>query len=279
MRDKEKEERDCGECFLRWYSQQHMVNYTLRRTESVYPELEDNIRWDFTAISSTSGEDQLAIEVKQLIRPQTRIQLVRWNKILNDIAKKLRGKIKGQFLIWGTPVLELDQNRLAKLRKILLKIILENSKTLKKGQELDLGPQILSSFPEWPSTPFLETEPSPHIEHKVQEQSRFTILKSSESGCLLELAISPVDVFHVEKAVSDAIDALFKPVNGILHANEQLGAAKEKGCKISFLLLDCHILWRPNIIRGIFRNKTSGTISNIDAVYLVETSQKRVAEI
>ncbi|MFC1956926.1 hypothetical protein ACFLVY_01340 [Chloroflexota bacterium] len=182
-------------------------------------------------------------------------------------------------MIWGAPVLELDKNRLAKLQKILLKIITENTKKLKEGQELDLGPQILSSFPEWPSTPFLEMEPSPHTERKVQEQSSFTIFKNSESGCMLELAMSPVDVFHVEKAVSDAIGALFKQDNGILHANEQLGVAKGKGCKMSFLLLDCHIPWRPNTIREIFRSKTSDTISNIDAVYLVKTPQKRVAEI
>ncbi|MFC1956927.1 hypothetical protein ACFLVY_01345 [Chloroflexota bacterium] len=88
MGDKEKEERECGECFLRWYSQQHRLYYTLKRTESTYPELEDNIRWDFTAIPTKNAEEQLAIEVTQLIRPQTRIQSVRWNNILNNITKK-----------------------------------------------------------------------------------------------------------------------------------------------------------------------------------------------
>lgn len=92
---KEREEKECADCFLSWYNHRYGVNYTLERAEKVFPELTDGTRWDFVATRHDNTNEWCALEIKRLIRPQTKIQFVRWSSILKRATNELRGSWQG----------------------------------------------------------------------------------------------------------------------------------------------------------------------------------------
>jgi len=145
---------------------------------------------------------------------------------------------------------------------------------------VDLGSEILRQFKEWPSTPHLNPNLSPPIEHRLNADSCFTLHKLSDTGCSLELGFAQSGAFLIDQVVVEALTSLFN--NGeMLQANEQLGLAKQKGAKGAILLLDYHLpSWYPNKVKGILAsNMNSKQLSNVDNVYLVKVSQNRISEV
>ena len=119
--------------------------------------------------------------------------------------------------------------------------------------------------------------PSPHV---VRNPHALWLFKMSDEGCSVEPGASPPDIFYVAEAVTEAIGTLFDPAReGVLQANEQLALAKVKGTKKTILLLDCHLPWQPNTVKQVLASKDSSFMSDIDVIYLVEVSQKRVSNI
>jgi hypothetical protein len=275
--NKEREEKACAECFLSWYNRKCGVNYTFERAEKVFPELINGTRWEFVATLHSNDNEWCAIEVKGLIRPQTKRQFVRWNKVFERMSKELCGSLQGEFLVVGPPSLELSRSERSKLEKVLSRVISANAGAMKSGDSTNLGPDILAESSSWPFTPDLEVQP-PHRILKVPD--KLYLCKISDSGYSVEIGMSPPDTFSVEEAIMEAIDALFDPArDGVLRANEQLALARAKGAKRAILLLDCRLPWHPNEVRQLLANKDLSFMSNLDLIYLVKVSQKRISKV
>lgn len=275
----ERDERQCIETFLNWYNNRFKTSHSYQRAEKAFTEITDFTRWDFV-IKQNDYSHWYAIEIKSLVRPEVRIQLIQWNKFLTSIKSKLYNRLQGEFLVYGVPSLKLEKQERTELKRLLTELILQNSQSLSKDKMVDLGPHIISRFKEWPSTPHLNPNLSPPIEHRVNAESCFTLHKLSDTGCSLELGFAQSEAFHLNQAVVEALSSLFD--NGeILHANKQLALAKQKGTKGTFLLLDYDLpSWYPNIVRQVLANRMNvAHFSDIDSIYLIKASQKRVSKV
>jgi len=275
----ELEERQCIETFLNWCDRRFRISFSYQRTEDIFPDLANSTRWDFI-IRQDQCSHWYAAEIKRLIKPEVKIKLVQWNGFLRRISNSLGDRLNGEFLIYGAPSLQLDKQQRTELRRVLTKIIEQNSTRLKKDGMVDLGSQILGQFKEWPSTPRFNPNLSPPIEHRVNADSCFTLHRLSDTGCSLELGFAQSGAFLIEQVAVEALTSLFD--NGeVLQAHGQLGLAKQNGAKGAILLLDYHLpSWYPNkVTRTLANNMDSKQLSTIDAVYLVKVSQNRVSKV
>jgi hypothetical protein len=276
---KAQDEEQCIETFLNWHNRRFKTNLSYKRAEKEFPEIGKSTRWDFV-IRGNECPPWYGAEIKRLIKPEARIQLVHWNKSLRNITNSLVNQLQGEFLVYGVPPLKLERHKGAQLKRVLTKLLLQNAASLKKNDMVNLGPQILRLFKEWPSTPHLNPNPPYDIEHRVNVDSCFTLHKISDTGCSLELGFAQSGVFRLDQAVVEALTSLFG--NGeILKANTQLALAKQKGAKGTILLLDYDLpSWYPDDTRQVLANNlNSGQSSNMDAIYLVKASQNRVSKV
>lgn len=189
-------------------------------------------------------------------------------------------QLQGEFLVYGVPSLRLEKHKRTQLKRVLTKLVLQNTASLKNNEMVNLGHQILRLFKEWPSTPHLNPNPPYDIEHRVNAGSCFTLHKISDKGCSLELGFAQSGVFLLDQVVVEALTSLFD--NGeILKANTQLALAKQKGAKGTILLLDYDLpSWYPDDARQVLANNlNSEQSSNMDAIYLVKASQNRVSKV
>jgi len=273
---KDRAENACVKCFFDWYTLISGAIYSVERTEHVFPELADSTRWDF--IATPRGEREwCALEVKGLIRPKTKVELVHWTKMFAAVTKQLSGLLQGEYLVVGTPSLWLNRNEKRKLKEILPRVVLTKAKNMNKRASVKLGADILAKFPIWPSRPHVEMRPQPHlakIPHEIE------LFKISDRGLSIEPGMSPADIFDVSGAVGEATNALFDPAKeGILKANEQLGLARAKGANKTILLLDCHLPWDPDSVKQIIDSKDHSYMSNIDEIFLLRVSERRVSKV
>ena len=273
---KDRAENACVKCFFDWYTLISGTVYSVERTEHVFPELADSTRWDFTA--TPRGEREwCALEVKGLIRPKAKVELVHWIKMFAAVTKQLSGLLQGEYLVVGTPSLWLNRNENRKLREILPRVVLTKAKNMNKGASVKLGADILAKFPNWPSRPNVEMRPQPHL---VKIPHEIELFKISDRGLSIEPGMSPVDIFDVSGAVTEATNALFDPAKeGILKANEQLGLARVKGANMTILLLDCHLPWDPDNVKQILDSKDHSYMSNIGEIFLLQVSEQRVSKV
>ena len=273
---KDRAENACVKCFLDWYTHTSGTVYSVKRTEHVFPELADSTRWDF--IATPRGEREwCALEVKGLIRPKAKGELVHWTKIFTAVTKQLSGLLQGEYLVVGTPSLGLNRNENRKLREILPRVVLTKVRNMNLRATVKLGAEILAKFPNWPSRPHVEMKPQPRL---VKIPHEIELFKISDRGLSIEPGMSPVDIFDVSGAVGEATNALFDPAkDGILKANEQLGLARVKGAKKTVLLLDCHLPWDLNSVNQILGSKDHSYMSNIDEIFLLKVSEKRVCKV
>jgi hypothetical protein len=115
--------------------------------------------------------------------------------------------------------------------------------------------------------------------HIVKNARELFLLKTSDSGCLIELGISPANIFNVHREEEEAIQRLFKKVSKGVKANKQLGLAKQMGARETVLLLDNHLPYRPDIINQALAHLDTELLSNVDKVYLVSVSNKYIADV
>jgi len=273
---KDRAENACIRCFFDWYTRISGTVYSVERTEHVFPELADSLRWDFIATPRDERE-WCALEVKSLIRPKAKVELVHWTKMFAAVTRQLSGLLQGEYLVVGTPSLWLNRNENRKLKKILPRIVLTKAKNMNKGSSVKLGAEILAKFPIWLSRLDVEMRPQPHL---VKIPHEIELFKISDRGLSIEPGMSPVDIFNVSGALEEATNALFDPAKeGILKANEQLGLARVKGAKKTILLLDCHLPWDPNSVKRTLASKDHSYMSNIDEIFLVQASDHRVSKV
>ena len=277
---KGEQEEACARCFLKWYNKQHRAKYGLQRAEEAFHELANRTRWEFVAKQLEGDLDWLAIEVKGIVIPEARRQFMDWNKFLRQVSKDLGSRVKGSFLVFGVPAIALNQEERKQLREVIAQAISAAVPSMKSGDKVDLGRKILVQFPKWSFIAHLEMKPQPHIEHKMREFSRFTLFKKLDGGCSVELGMSPPHIFNVEGVEEEAICRLFNPTTkGNAKPNEQLRAAKEMGTKETILLLDCHLPYRPEIIKQALTNTGPNLLSSIDNIYLVSVLTKQITDV
>lgn len=273
---KYRAENACVRCFFDWHTPISGTVYSVERTEHIFPELADSTRWDF--IATPRGERKwYALEVKRLIRPRAKVELVHWNKMFAAVTKQLSSLLQGEYLVVGTPSLWLNRNENRKLKEILPRVVLTKAKNMKKRASVKLGADILAKFPIWPSIPHVEMKPQPQL---VKIPHEIELFKISDRGLSIEPGMSPVDIFSVSGALEEATNALFDPAKeGILKANEQLGLARVKGAKKTILLLDCHLSYHPDIVKQILDSKERSYMSNIDEIFLIQVSKHQVSRV
>lgn len=270
---KEIQEEACARCFLEWYNQRRATQYSLERAEEAFPELAGGTRWEFVARQTETDINWIALEVKRLDIPGALRQFMDWDKFFRRVTWDLTGRLAGSFLGIGAPVLKLTQKQQLRLRRAVMQLMLDVAPGIKVNENLDLGPMILNQFPNWPIIPIshhLEMQPQPHV---VKNAHELWLRRTSDSGCSLELAMASPHMFDVGRTPEQDV----RPLLDQRRANEQLGVARKKGAKETILLLDCHHVWRPNVIRQALAVTDSRLLSNMSSVYLVSVSMQRMA--
>jgi len=275
-----QDECQCIGTFLNWHNKRLGTNFSYQRAEDVFPEIADSTRWDFI-IRENQYSPWYAAEIKRLIRPEAIIQLVSWNGLLKRIRDDLQSRLQGEFFVDGVPPLKLERQKRVKLKRVLSEGILQNAQSMKNGESVELGSQILSRFPDWPHTKHLNPHPPPPTECRVKAEYCFTLEKVADTGCSLELASAQSGVFIPNQVVVEALTLLFEK-GEMSQANEQLGLAKQKGAKETILLLDYDLppSWYPNRAKQVLANKMDqAQLADIDCIYLVKASENRVSKV
>lgn len=276
----EWDEQQCIQAFLNWYNKRFKTSFSYQRAENVFSDITDSTRWDFI-ITQKDSPLWYAVEVKRLIRPEARIKLVNWNRLLKRIRDDLQNRLQGEFHVYGVPSLKLDRHKRTELKRVLIELILQNAQSLRNGESVELGTQILSRFNEWPHTQHVNMSLSPPIEYKVLPQYCFTLEKVADRGRSLVLPFAQSGVFILNQAVVEALSSLFEK-GEMSQANEQLGLAKQKRAKETILLLDYRLppSWYPKHAKQVLANKMdSSQLADIDCIYLIKASQNRVSKV
>ena len=96
----------------------------------------------------------------------------------------------------------------------------------------------------------------------------------------IELGSSVGPVSQVDPELGLALRTLFDPKGGqTAKPNEQLREASQKGASETILLLDNHVRWKPDVIGGELKRLDQTLLSDIDSVYLVSATQRRVRQV
>jgi len=276
MSDDEKKKREelaCAQCFLKWYSSRHEVEFNSPvRAEEVFPELKVTKNWDFVAIpKSGNNEQKLALEVKRIIRPTFERQCSQWSLLLKQVSQNLQNTLSGTFDVFtyvnlNPPkstkfrVLNINHAGYPQLVDILTDNIGKAVVSMNQSDQIDLGPRILSVFPSWPIQ-YIKNSPTACV---------FYLLKSSNKGNCIRLA--PGDAFCEEAAMNEALETL--------DMTTQLRLARCKDFQqTAFLLnLDSLFSWDPETIKKWLIG-TDFNESEVSGIYLVQVSCSRVEEV
>jgi len=278
-RGKEIEEKICVERFLNWYNEQHRRNYICERADTYFPDLKNELNWDFVAYERDNPKLWLGIEVKELPHlMEISLWFEFWRCLSLELTKDLESKgIKGQFEIGVPPVLDSTGKR-QRFLEAFGRVLIDKRSGWQVCESKDVGPDIASKFPNWPtqkSEPFDEYD-----KWGTYRPCKLEITKVSNSGCEVTSPISPIRVFDVPEKHEAAFNAVFKPKNDVTRANKQLKLAKEKGARNTMLLLCCDPSVEESLIQHEVHKLDRHLISDIDYIYLVDVgSNDRVAKM
>jgi len=278
---KQAQEKACAETFLKWFSIQRKCKYQLERAET-NSKLKG--RWDFVAWVEECPE-WIAIEVKELVVPQSRRQFGSWSKFATLATKELlrQKTIQGSFTIITHVPWQFNQKQNKLLINAFMNTLNEIYLNINKNEILNIGPNIATRFNGWPCE-------SPTINHKlfrkkhifkiVNPPKELSIIKLSDTGYSVNLGACVGQPYEVELSLTRALLNIFNTSDDKnSKPNEQLKEAKQKGASETILLLDSHILWEPNIIAKVLKGTAQSLMSNIDAIYLVSVSNDKVKGI
>jgi len=279
-RDKEIEEEICVERFLNWYNKRHKRNYIYKRTEDHpnFTGLKGELRWDFLAYEHDNPEEWIGIEVKELqFLRGTSVCFAFWGNLCSDLNKLLaRRRFQGGFEIGFPPPLDLTQRERQRLLEVFSQVLIDKQSGWKAGETKDIGPDVWSKFPKWPTQRSNEDE---WDEWGRARPSKLEITKVSDSGYEVRVVTSPLIDGDVVEEEKKAFNAVFKQKNGIIQPDNQLGLAKEKGAKKTLLLL-AGIGVDEGLTRNFVQSVAHHLISHIECIYLVDMSDTdRVVKI
>lgn len=276
---KEIEEKTCVERFLNWYNRQHNRNYAYDKSTDCFPDLKDNLNWDFVAYERDNPEGWVGIEVKELrFLRETSIRFTFWERLCSKLMKHLPGKgIQGEFEIRTLPAFDLPKNERQRLLDAFSQVLINKQSGWEIGETKDIGPDVASKFPNWPkekSEPFDEYD-----KWGTYRPCKLEITRVSDSGCDVRAVTSPLIVGDVVEEEKKAFNGVFRPKNGVMQPDRQLELAKEKGARKTIILL-AGIGVDEGLTRNSVQNLDHHLISHIDCIYLVDMGYKdRVVKI
>ena len=263
------DENTCAKIFLKWMGGQQGVEWLLIRAEDEFPELANETRWEFVARRADSDEEWIALEVKSLVSPEGESQHGNWRKLVDDVNKKVGGRLPGKYWLAHLPRYTFDQAQRKTLVDSLEGAILDAAKTLREGEQEDIAPSVAACFSHWPK----DTRKQPKGFDPETREARFPphpllLLRGSGEGSSLGIGVGPIVGSWVDPALRTAIIGLLKRES---RANAQLGLAREKGAARTVLLLDERIDFDPQLAAEIIHGLDTSHLSNIDEVYMVST--------
>lgn len=261
-------EKTCANIFLKWLGTQQGAEWTFIRAEEKFPELANRTRWEFVAHRADSNDEWIALEVKSLVFPEGESQHGSWHKLVDDVNKRLEGKLSGKYWLADLPRYTFDQVQSKTLVDCLERAVQQAAQTLEKGGQKDIGPSIAACFNHWPKdTRKQPTGIDPETLQALYPPHPLLLLKRSNEGNSLRVGGLFVGYWPeplLNKAVQDLLVGQGK-------ANDQLGAAKQKGASKTLLLLDEHIDFDPQVVAEVISGLDASHLSSIDEVYLVST--------
>jgi len=231
--------------------------------------LVNRTRWEFVAHRADRDNEWIAIEVMSLVSPAGESQNGNWHKLVDDVQRKLAGRLPAKYWLADLPKYAFDQSQRKTLVDCLKGTILDAAKTLAEGEQKDIGPTIAACFSHWPK----DTSRQPTGFDPENLQLRYPphpLLLLRGSGVLNSLGIGmyPITGYWAEPTLKTALIGLFKRKGT---ANAQLGLAKDYGAARTVLLLDERIDNDLGVTSDIIRSLDTSHLSNIDEVYLVST--------
>jgi len=270
---KENQEITCCKYFLDWYNKQHKRSYTCEKATERFPELNKNNQgdWDFVACERDNPKLWLAIEVKGLPHlMETSLWFEFWRRLCLKLTKDLESKgIKGQFEISVPPVLDIGGKR-QRLVDVFSHVLIEKQSGWRVGETKDIGPDVWSKFPNWPTQ---KSDVDEWDEWGRDRPSKLEITKVSDSGCEVRVVTGPLITDDVVEAHKKAFNEVFKLKNGLIQPDRQLERAKEWGARKTILLL-AGIGVDEGLTKNYLQNLDHHLISHIDCIYLVDMGNK-----
>ncbi len=267
---KMKEEM-CVQRFLNWYNKQPKRNYIYQRADTYFPDLKDDLNWDFVAYERDNPQEWIGIEVKELaIARETSIRFKFWRDLCLKLTRDLASRgIQGEFGILP-PVFDLEPQERLKFRKVFIEVLCQEAPNMKLNEITNVGPYIAGKFTNWPR----EKSNSLDEYDKWGEYrpSELQITKNADSGCEVSSLVSPLILYDVPQSHEETFNEVFDSTG--VKGNKQLKLAKEKGATKTILLLACNSFVEEGLIKNQVQNLDRHLISDIDYIYLADIGNK-----
>ena len=258
------QERACARTFLDHLSSRDGTIYEFQRAEEKFPGLVGSLRWDFVA-TQKGCDPWIAIEIKRLPFLDLNRQWHDWKELLEHVDQATQTRLGSSVLVYDPPRLNLGQQKRKELVSVLANVIAEEASGLTPADGLrDISPVIAQRFSDWPESKsnnneyksYGEFRPGPiHISVESAPTSGVRLFGVGNSGDLIE---------DHRKALAQVINE-----QKDVHANSQLGLAKEKGAQSTVLLLDCDAGSQEDYIREFLIKFPTHLLSEVDHIYTV----------
>ena len=266
---KAQHEEAVAQIFLRSLNEQRSAEWVLTRAEDKFPEVANEIRWEFVAECSDSPDNWTAVEVKCLVISEGERQNNDWRGLVDAVDQRLRGNPPGKYWLADLPKYTFDQGQKKRLIECLAKIVRETAPSLKDGEQKDIGPTVAAVFDDWPND--IRRQPKGYNLKTFQllyPPHPLLVFKTSGQGNSLKVGGYPI-VGSWEPATTKGLVRCV--IAGKQQANAQLGMAKSKGASITVLLLDSHADFDPPAVEELISRLDSSLLAHIDQVYLIGT--------
>jgi len=275
--DKDSDEETCVQRFLDWYNKEYKRSYIHQRADAYFPEVKDNLNWDFVAYEHDKPEEWIGIEVKEItIVREDSIRFKFWRNLCLELTPDLEGRgIQGEFGILP-PVFNLKAEERPEFREAFIEVLCQKAPNMKVNEIINIGPDIADKFANWP-----REKSNPKEYHKWGEYrpAELIITISADSGYAVSSLSGPIiGCYDVAEKHKEAFNEVFNSRGA--KGNKQLKLAKEKGATKTILLLACNSFVEEGLIQNQVQNLDCHLISDIDYIYLVDIGNKgRVVKI
>lgn len=272
---KADQELACVQVFTDWLGSRRGVTYMVERADNI-----PGRRWDFVACEQGGGR-WLGIEIKSLILADDRRQFNDWSAFLSRISNRFSSRIAGSWFVVAAMPWQFRQREANDLVEPLLEALAELD--LGEGEMGNLGQGIAARFTRWPTKP-PRHDPKLRAEQQVWKlvhpPEDLYVIKDSNRGSTIELGATVGQPFNVDWTQVEALLDIFEPDGqGQVKPNVQLDQARKEGASETALLLDCHVLWRPDVVRQALGTIDKSLMSAIDATYLIDIDGRRVERV
>ena len=276
------QEEACARTFVEQLESERGVNLALMRAEDI-SDLRG--RWDFVFCIqpfSLNG-NWSAIEIKALVNSDERKQFGSWERFIKAVEAKAVDGLTGTYSVFGFSQWNFTQEQAKQIANAFISIISTVGPSMDRGDIRDIGPELSTQFHFWPKKPAdidLETWREKGERKFIQHPQDFHVSKIANDGSKILWAYGTGAASDAVPDIQESIEKLFGSdgERGV-RANIQLAEAKAKGATQTYLLLDSHIDFDPDTISHALGCLDQSQFSDIDAIYLVDIFDNRVAQV